>query len=78
MSVGVTDISEVVGDQGSSQGGGQDAAQDSGVADAGAGGQPQLQAILPPPPAQPPSSAARIYDINYAPPGGHCQGNWGS
>ena len=28
--------------------------------------EPQLQAILPLPPAQPPSSATRIYDINYA------------
>ena len=66
MSVGVADISEVVGDQGSSQGGGQEAAGGSGGADTGAGGQP-LQAFLALPPAQPPSSGARIYDIDYAP-----------
>merc|ERR1711954_489407 len=67
MSVGVTEISEVVGEDGAPQGGGQEAATGIGGADAGAGGQTQLQAILPPPPTQPPSSAARIYDINYAP-----------
>ena len=55
-----------MGDEGTPQGGGQEAAGGSGRADTGAGGQP-LQAILAPPPAQPPASAARIYDIDYAP-----------
>ena len=65
--MGVAEITEVVGDEGTPQGGGQEAAGGSGGADTGVRSQPQLQAILPPPPAQPPNSAARLYDINYAP-----------
>ena len=64
--VGVVEINEIVDDEGPPQGGGQEGAGGSGMADTGAASQP-LQAILPPPPTQPPNSAPRINDISHAP-----------
>ena len=66
MSVSAAEIHEIIEDEGPPQGSGQEGAGGSARGDTGAASQP-LQAILPPPPTQPPNSAPRINDIRHAP-----------
>ena len=66
MSFSVAEIQEIGEDESPSQGGVEEGAGGSTRGDTGAASQP-LQAILPPPPTQPPNTALRINYIRHTP-----------
>ena len=67
MSVGVSDIIELQGQQGPSQGGGQGHVPEGRGADSGSSTEAgQLQSMLPPPPIQP-TNVPCVSTITYAP-----------